>query len=161
MRKPNWTGKKKRKPIYSSMQLVRQIRHWLPKNVKRVFDTESDFKLKDLNIKEKVKTCGLTIKEYEQALTKLDKLTTGKLALLLNQVEQDFLANWLNRMNKATKWAEEKKDYRAILSLEKQKMLMMKRLMAAGRIVNPFSVQKEGEDEDEYPAVLSGDPDFE
>jgi len=82
------------------MQLVRQIRHWLPRNVKKVFDTESDRKLRDKDIKEKAKISGLTLKAYEEAQIKLDKLTTGKLALVINQLEQDFLANWLDRMNR-------------------------------------------------------------
>jgi len=167
MRKPKWfaendalkrKGKKKKKPVYSSMQLVRQIRHWLPKNVKKVFDTESDLKLKDKEIKAKAKISGLTLKEYEEASEKLDRLTTGKLALFINLLEQDFLANCLDTLNKATQWAKEKKDYRFLLSIEREKMFMMKRLMDAGRIINPFSEKQVEEEEKVRPTVL---PDLE
>jgi len=130
---------KKKKPFYASMQLIRQIRHRLPKGIKKIFDVESDLKLRDKDISEKAKVCGFTVKQYEEGLQRLRKLATARLALLLNLFEQDSLDNSFDRLVETEKWIREKKDYRAMLYLEKERRSILKKLIDAGRILIPYS----------------------
>jgi len=133
------------KTVYPSMRMVRRVRHWFKKPVKAVFDAESNPDYMDSDIREKARLSGLSIKEYEEALKQLNKSPTGLLMLTIAQLEKDFLKNWFNRMNIALKLAEKKKDYKAIVMIEKEKQLTVERLIRVGRLASPFEKEREEE----------------
>ncbi len=156
-----WKGKKKRnKPFYLSMQMIRRVRYWLPKDQKKVFDAESDPDLMDSDIEEKARLSGLTAKLYTEALRKLNKQPTPKLMLTVAQIEKDFISNWYKRITEAIKWAEENKDYKAILAIEKEKTMIMKRLIATGRLISPFESEGKDNKEDQQPIEMRPDSIF-
>jgi len=133
------------KTVYPSMRMVRRVRHWFKKPVKAVFDAESNPDYMDSDIKEKARLSGLSVKEYDEALKQLNKSPTGLLMLTIAQLEKDFLKNWFNRMNIAIKLAESKKDYKAIVMIEKEKQITVERLIKAGRLASPFEKEREEE----------------
>jgi len=118
----------------------------------------------DSDIKEKARLSGLSVKEYEEALKRLNKSPTGLLMITIAQIEKDFLKNWFNRMNIALKLAEKKNDYKAIVMIEKEKQLTVERLIKVGRLASPFEKEREEANalniDDIKLPPLPGDDDF-
>jgi len=99
----------------------------------------------DSETKEKARLSGLSIKEYDEAFKQLNKSPTALLMLTIAQLEKDFLENWFNRMSIAFKLAEKKKDYKAIVMIEKEKQITVERLIRVGRLASPFEKEREEE----------------
>ena len=137
----------------------------MSKQVKAVFDAESNPDLMDSDIKEKARLSGLSAEEYKEALAELNNSPTGLLMLTLAQLERDFLQNWRRRMDNALKLAEEANDYKAVAMIEKEKQLTVGRLIKSGRMISPFEAEKpEAKQYDPYdvePALLPNEEGYE
>jgi len=85
--------------------------------------------------------------------------------LTVAKLENDFIKNWFSRIDQALEWAEKKKDYKAIVMIEKEKQITIERLIKSGRLASPFesSNGEEKQDNEEKEIKLNplpGDPDY-
>ena len=135
--------KKMKDAYYKSMDRVRKVRYRLSKNERGVFDVEIEPEYIDYSIEDKAKLSGLSVKQYREALDKIHIKPTVELAITNGLIEKDFNGNWFRRINKLIEWAEAKKDYKAVLAIEKEKMLVMRRLISSGRVAGKS--EEEGE----------------
>ena len=147
------TKPKKKDAYYKSMDRVRKVRYRLSKSERAVFDVEIEPEFINHSIEDKSKLSGLSIKQYREALSKINKKPTVQLAITTGLIEKDYTGNWFRRINKAIEWATENKDYKYVLILEREKALMMKRLIAGGRVAG----ESEDEGEPQLPEKMLPD----
>ncbi len=155
-----------RKSAYSGVRMAQGIRWNVPSDYKKIFDLEGDAAWWDAPISLKTKRLGISKLEYTRALEAFSRMPVVRLAILLLRCENDFLENWWVNLKDAEKLAHEMKNekfryerdkdgnithtidlrpqaIKALLMVEREKMMGIKRLVETGRMIDPHEYSKE------------------
>lgn len=134
-----------RKSAYMSVRMALRLRYHVPKEYKAIFDMEGDATWWDASVELKAKRVGVPLEQYDAALDFFKDKPTIRLAILLLRVENDFLVNWWKNMKKAEELADSIDNpsarVKALLQVEREKMMGIKRLVETGRMIAPEEYQ--------------------
>ncbi len=131
------------KTVYSGVRLAQRVRWNVAAEYKPIFDVEGDPLLWDAPIEVKAKKAGVSELEYQRALEAFQRMPVVRLAIVLMRAEGDFLVNWWKNIKKAEKLAHELEAVdkaqcvKALLQVEREKQMGIKRLVETGRMINP------------------------
>jgi hypothetical protein len=130
-----------RKSAYMSVRMALRLRYHVPKEYKKIFHMEGDATRWAAPIKLKAKRVGMPLEDYEAALECFKDKPTIRLAILLLRVENDFLVNWWKNIKLADNIDNESARVKALLQVEREKMMGIKRLVETGRMIDPDQYQ--------------------